>query len=221
MIIKELTYNSDSPIYFEKIKHLEWPVFLDSCYQKEKPKSEYARFDIIAAEPFIKIRTKNGLTIVSDEDGDHQYDQNSLEILSDLMDKYNPQIEKNIPFVGGAIGYCSYELNLKTIKKNNIDTMTIGIYDWAVIVDHFEKKTYIVSMLFDSKTEFFLNELVSIFNKNEDNLESKFKIKNSVSDNLSFIDYKSKFDKVMKSKKRTLCAPPAPALGLYLKKIIY
>ena len=198
MIIKELTYNSDSPIYFEKIKHLEWPVFLDSCYQKEKPKSEYARFDIIAAEPFIKIRTKNGLTIVSDEDGDHQYDQNSLEILSDLMDKYNPQIEKNIPFVGGAIGYCSYELNLKTIKKNNIDTMTIGIYDWAVIVDHFEKKTYIVSMLFDSKTEFFLNELVSIFNKNEDNLESKFKIKNSVSDNLSFIDYKSKFDKVMK-----------------------
>ena len=69
MIIKELTYNSDSPIYFEKIKHLEWPVFLDSCYQKEKPKSEYARFDIIAAEPFIKIRTKNGLTIVSDEDG--------------------------------------------------------------------------------------------------------------------------------------------------------
>ena len=30
-----------------------------------------------------------------------------------------------------------------------------------------------------------------------------------------------KFEKVFKSKKRTLCAPPAPAHGLYLEKVIY
>ncbi len=30
-----------------------------------------------------------------------------------------------------------------------------------------------------------------------------------------------KFDKVFKSKKRILCAPPAPPCGLYLKKVIY
>ena len=30
-----------------------------------------------------------------------------------------------------------------------------------------------------------------------------------------------KFENVMKSKKRTLCAPPAPPEGLYLKRIIY
>ena len=30
-----------------------------------------------------------------------------------------------------------------------------------------------------------------------------------------------KFDRVIKSKKRTLCAPPAPAEGLFLFKIIY
>ena len=30
-----------------------------------------------------------------------------------------------------------------------------------------------------------------------------------------------KFDKVFKSKKRNLCAPPAPPCGLYLKKVIY
>ena len=30
-----------------------------------------------------------------------------------------------------------------------------------------------------------------------------------------------KFEKVMNSKKRTLCAPPAPPEGLYLKRIIY
>ena len=30
-----------------------------------------------------------------------------------------------------------------------------------------------------------------------------------------------KFDLVLKSKKRTLCAPPAPAEGLFLEKVIY
>jgi len=30
-----------------------------------------------------------------------------------------------------------------------------------------------------------------------------------------------KFEKVFKSKKRTLCAPPAPAHGLFLEKVIY
>ena len=30
-----------------------------------------------------------------------------------------------------------------------------------------------------------------------------------------------KFIKVMKSKKRSLCAPPAPPHGLYLEKVIY
>ena len=30
-----------------------------------------------------------------------------------------------------------------------------------------------------------------------------------------------KFDKIFKSKKRQLCAPPAPACGLYLKYVIY
>ena len=150
MLIEELSYYSDSSYYFEKIKHLEWPVFLDSCYQKDKPQSKYARFDIVAANPFIKIRAKNGVTSVSDRDGHYQHKQPSLEVLSDLMDQY-PKPSSSLPFVGGAIGYCSYELNLKTAKKNTIDTMMMGIYDWAVIVDHFEKKTYIVSMLLDSK----------------------------------------------------------------------
>ena len=30
-----------------------------------------------------------------------------------------------------------------------------------------------------------------------------------------------KFDKVFKSKKRILCAPPAPSHGLFLEKVIY
>jgi len=196
MLIEELSYYSDSSYYFEKIKYLEWPVFLDSCYQKDKPQSKYARFDIIAANPFIKITAKSGVTSVSKKNGNYQHKQPPLDVLSDLMSHYQKP-SCSFPFVGGAIGYCSYELNLKTAKKNTIDTMMMGIYDWAIIVDHFKKKTYIVSMLFDSKTELFIDKLIGIFNEDKDNSDLKFKIKTSVSDNLSFIDYKNKFDKVM------------------------
>ena len=196
MLIEELSYYSDSSFYFEKIKHLEWPVFLDSCYQKDKPQSKYARFDIVAANPFIKIRAKNGVTSVLARDGQHEYKQPSLDVLSDLMDKY-PKPSSNFPFIGGAIGYCSYELNLKTAKKNPIDTMMMGIYDWAIIVDHFEKKTYIVSMLLDSKTEAFIGKLVASFKEDKNNLAQEFKIKTPIIDNLLFKDYKSKFNKVM------------------------
>ena len=196
MLIKAITYYSDSSYYFEKIKHLEWPVFLDSCYQKDKPQSKYARFDIVAANPFIKIRAKSGITSVTDRNGHYQQKKPSLDVLSDLMDQYQKP-SCNFPFVGGAIGYCSYELNLKTSKKNTIDTMTMGIYDWALVVDHFDKKAYIVSMLLDSKTKLFVGKLVDIFKEDKDNVDLKFKIKTSVSDNLSFIDYKNKFDKVM------------------------
>jgi len=31
----------------------------------------------------------------------------------------------------------------------------------------------------------------------------------------------NKFKKVLKSKNRNLCAPPAPGTGLYLEKVIY
>ena len=35
------------------------------------------------------------------------------------------------------------------------------------------------------------------------------------------LSVKNKFDNIIRSKKRILCAPPAPPEGLYLKRIIY
>ncbi|MFL2980996.1 MAG: aminodeoxychorismate synthase component I [Methylophilaceae bacterium] len=196
MKIKELNYQCDSSSYFERIKHLDWPVFLDSCYQKDKPNSEFAHFDIITAEPFKKISCNKEVTILSDKDGDQGFKKPSLEVLSDEMSKYLlPNNE--IPFVGGAIGYCSYELNIKTSKKNLIDAMKMGIYDWAIIVDHFREKSYIVSMLFDDQTKILWPKLESLFSKDIKNIHQDFKIKDTVRDNLSFKNYKKKFNNIM------------------------
>ena len=40
MHIVEIPYINDSSFYYEKIRHLKWPVFLDSSYQKDMPQSK-------------------------------------------------------------------------------------------------------------------------------------------------------------------------------------
>ena len=68
--------------------------------------------------------------------------------------------------------------------------------------------------------------------KTNDKIEIRFKSKSFLQQQvrsmvgcLKYLSEKkwnlTKFEKVLKSKKRTLCAPPAPPHGLYLEKVIY
>ena len=61
MLIKKIPYNSDTTKYYEQIRQLDWPVFFDSCYQADMKKSPYARYDIISADPFIKIYSDSNI----------------------------------------------------------------------------------------------------------------------------------------------------------------
>ena len=71
-----------------------------------------------------------------------------------------------------------------------------------------------------------------IISKSKNRIKLKFKsksfLKNQVRSMVGCLKYLGekkwslkKFDSVMKSKKRILCAPPAPPEGLYLKRVIY
>ena len=70
--------------------------------------------------------------------------------------------------------------------------------------------------------------LVQINNKNEIEFRSKSFLRNQVRSMVGCLKYLAekkwninKFENVLKSKKRKNCAPPAPACGLYLEKVIY
>ena len=59
-----------------------------------------------------------------------------------------------MPFNGGAIGYFSYDLarRLETLPviaedAEHIAEMAVGIYEWAVIVDHHQQKSYLVGQI--------------------------------------------------------------------------
>ena len=68
----------------------------------------------------------------------------------------------------------------------------------------------------------------NINNKIQIEFRSKSFLRNQVRSMVGCLKYLAenkwdikKFENVLKSKKRKNCAPPAPACGLYLKKIIY
>ena len=195
MNIAEIPYIKDSSYYYEKIRHLKWPVFLDSSYQKDRAQSEIARYDIIAAEPFVRVTSDKSGTYIEDEAGRKLQDKTPLKILEEIMEKYSIK-NQALPFMGGAIGYLSY--NLKNNTKNNslIPKMIIGIYDWCVVIDHLSSKAWLIQNNFDKNPSFCWNGLQELFNKEAKNRCKSFIITGEVTANLNLSSYSKKFTKV-------------------------
>lgn len=64
-----------------------------------------------------------------------------------------------LPFCGGALGYFAYDLGrrfetLPTVAAVDVDTpdMAIGLYDWAVLVDQRERRSWLIGQGRDPQT---------------------------------------------------------------------
>ncbi|MDD5461543.1 MAG: aminodeoxychorismate synthase component I [Methylococcales bacterium] len=144
-----LPYFTDSAALFSSIAGEPWAIFLDSGY----PYSNQGRYDIIAADPVCTLVThaditeitRDGLTIKSSADPFDLVKQQLISSFSHCDD---------LPFNGGAIGYFSYDLarrleSLPAIAEDAeyIAEMAVGIYEWAVIVDHHQQKSYLTGII--------------------------------------------------------------------------
>ncbi len=131
-----LPYQADASLYFDRIRHLDWPIWLDSGH----PSRQMGRYDILAAEPVEQL----ALNIE-----DHaQLDNRLRESLQSAA--YTPT---NLPFYGGWIGYLSYALGgawmmgqSRSQKKHLTQAARAGLYDWAIVIDHHHRITTLVSM---------------------------------------------------------------------------
>jgi len=196
MHIDEIPYLEDTSFYYEKIRHLKWPVFIDSAYQKDKLQSEIARYDIIAADPFIRITSDASGVYMEDESGKKVQDQTSLKVVEEIMEKYSIQ-NQILPFIGGAIGYLSYNLEIDTKKIPLIPKMIIGVYDWAVVIDHSSSKAWLIQNNFDKNPSQSWGALQDLFSRaaRRDTGEN-FKVIGDIHASYSLSSYQEKFAKV-------------------------
>src|SRR3954468_23087983 len=160
----ELPYRADSAALFECIADLPWAVFLDSGGHHVTQ----SRYDILAAEPHTTLVTRGKLTEVR-SDAIELSREDPLTLLRRHLD-IDAAGRTDLPFTGGALGYFSYDLGRRfeqlpalAADDEKMPEMAVGIYDWAVVVDHLERRSWLVAQGRCVDTHLRWNELVARF----------------------------------------------------------
>ena len=151
----ELEYSADSTARFCALRDRAWPVFLDSGHGG----NHAGRYDILAADPYVTLTTRAATTEIRAHGQSAISRRDPLELVAEALgDRAEPIAD--LPFSGGAIGYFAYDLGrryerLPALAARDIDVpeLAIGIYDWAVVVDHAEQRAWLVAQGRDLESE--------------------------------------------------------------------
>lgn len=170
-------------------------VFLDSAQG-----SAFAgRFDILAADPALTLSTTGGQTTLRSAAGVELSAENPLELLKRSLGEAQPD-ESGLPFTGGAIGCFSYDLGrrferLPGIALRDIDfpELVVGIYDWAFVVDHLERRTVLVSAEKDPRTRGRWSRLLALGEESAATRQRPFEVESAVASNFTRESYARAF----------------------------
>ena len=170
--ISPLPYRPDSAELFEAIADEPWAVFLDSG----RPRTTAGRLDILAARPYATLVTRGGMTEIRRSGKTHLGDAtlspaDPFDLLREVLAaEGGTSTSPALPFAGGAIGYFAYDLArrierlpVRARDAESIPEMVVGIYDWAVVVDHEAGQSWLVSAGRDPRTEAAWDNLVELF----------------------------------------------------------
>jgi para-aminobenzoate synthetase component 1 len=197
-MLAELPYHPDSASLFARIAHRPWAVYLDSGW----PGSHYGRYDIFAAEPFITLSTRGGLTEIRENQSVNVTDGDPFVVLKNVLKRFDAETT-HLPFSGGAIGYFAYDLarRLESLPVQAADAermpeMAVGIYDWAAVFDHHAGRAWLVGQGHDARTRQQWPELVRLLSSDVPVESGRFEVKGQVRSNMDEARYAKAFDRI-------------------------
>ncbi|OGS90337.1 MAG: aminodeoxychorismate synthase, component I [Gallionellales bacterium GWA2_60_18] len=179
----ELPYRSDASAYFAAIAGLPWAAWLDS--------GGMARYDILAAAPQRSI-VLDGNAACADP-------------FALLREELGPPVAPvpDIPFAGGALGYWSYDLARRMMQLpelaqdgERLPDMAVGLYDWALVLDHELHTAKLVSHRRYAETEALLPELLRRLQSVAPLPRDDFRVCGSIASNFTPASYRVAFDAV-------------------------
>ncbi|WP_042275190.1 aminodeoxychorismate synthase component I [[Clostridium] dakarense] len=149
-MIKEINTSLKSFEIFTIFKDEKDSFILDSAMDPKK----LGRYSFIGCNPFKVLKYKNS-------------ESNPLDNLQKELDRYKVENNTHLPFIGGAVGYLSYDLGNyieklpRTAKDDtNVYDLYFGLYDHVIVIDHLEEKTYIATPDLDlNKEEKLISEI--------------------------------------------------------------
>lgn len=185
----ELPYQTDAAGYYATVADLPWAIWLDS--------SGMERYEIISAAP--------QRTILWDE---ASASKDPFAVVRGALGELVPPIA-DVPFAGGALGYWSYDLarRMHVWPRNAHDAghqhqmthlpeMAIGIYDWALVLDHHRKTARLVSHQRFAETAELLKQILLRLNSTPPLHADTFRVHGEVSSNFTLDSYAAAFAKV-------------------------
>lgn len=198
-LLTELPYRPDSAALFEAVADRPWAVFLDSGLHYPGQ----ARYDIIAAEPHVRLVTRGGLTEIHGDTSELSR-ADPFELLRDQL-AIDPSCRGELPFAGGAIGYFGYDLARRLERlparardRERIPDMAVGIYDWAVVVDHSEQRAWLAGQGRDPDTDRKWDGLVRLFTaQSAERQRAPFRVTSPVTSNFTPKGYGHAFDHIL------------------------
>lgn len=195
----DLTSYEAFSILYKTEKYKNDIIFLDSQMEFEN----VGRFSIIGISPFLTIKFKNQDVYFNEE---KRSCKDIFNFLKEEISKYNIENNTKLPFIGGAIGYLSYELgrNIEKIPSIAIEDIDIpwcyfNFYENILIFDNLENKKYITSMGILNKPEVCIDNIKSILKKenlNDSVITDENVQKINISSNFTKDEYISTVDKV-------------------------
>ncbi|MDV6253833.1 aminodeoxychorismate synthase component I [Vibrio sp. EA2] len=149
---KALDYAPDLTLHlFSRIQHQPWAMLLRSASQTHID----SRFDVLVANPVATLETIADNTHIKTPTDAYTSSDDPFTLLDKLQQQWLPSValgsEWDLPFVGGTLGYFSYDLGRRVeampeLAEKDLQTadMAVGLYEWALVVDHKLKKACMV-----------------------------------------------------------------------------
>ncbi len=161
-----------------------------------------ARYDILTADPYLTLTTRGEITTIRSGDRERPSGEDPLTLIREhLGDRCRPR--PDLPFCGGALGYFGYDLGRRfetvpSVAEADLDLpeLAVGFYDWAVVVDHLEQRTWLVGQGRDRRTFLQWDELIDALERPRRSPPPPFEVLSSIASNFDRPSYQHAFDRV-------------------------
>ena len=141
----------------ELLSHDSHCFFLDSGVQSPR----LGRYSFLGSDPFLIFKHHNGRNEIIREKRTEVAQGNPFDIIKNLFSQYRLITPPDVPpFVGGAVGYFSYDMKnfiekLPSPSKGHmsIPLCFLAFYDTVIIFDHLQDTVFISSTGLPEETE--------------------------------------------------------------------
>ena len=197
--IKQISYSSDlASTLFMPIANQHWAMLLRSASTQHVD----SRFDILVANPLVKLTTVGNTTFITRDGSQQESKSDPFALIDQIQQESLPNCvyHGELPFIGGALGYFAYDLGrrVETIsslaeRDLSVPDMAVGIYEWAVVIDHQLEQAWLVGQHIDDHWQWLQQQQVAFLSAEP---VVPFALQDAWQSNLTKAQYQTRFNQV-------------------------